>query len=152
MRVLLMAESLLVHLITSDFSYDNMEHNGTRKFCSLAFPQLNSMECWSLAFLVYMVLFVTSTYLIHNIHELFILISYIRGNSLTGAPQLVKQYPVCPIRQHSPSLLSNSNVLGSVSSNIHNIYWFCEYLPMCRIWGSHGGAYEDGCLLGCSAV
>jgi hypothetical protein len=21
-----------------------------------------------------------------------------------------------------------------------------------RIWGSHGGEYEDGCLLGCSAV
>jgi hypothetical protein len=21
-----------------------------------------------------------------------------------------------------------------------------------RIWGSHGGEYEDGCLLGCSTV
>jgi hypothetical protein len=25
-------------------------------------------------------------------------------------------------------------------------------LFICRIWGSHGGEYEDGCLLGCSAV
>jgi hypothetical protein len=22
----------------------------------------------------------------------------------------------------------------------------------CRIWGSHGGRYEDGCILGCSAM
>jgi hypothetical protein len=27
-----------------------------------------------------------------------------------------------------------------------------RYKTLCRIWGSHGGEYEDGCLLGCCAV
>jgi hypothetical protein len=27
-----------------------------------------------------------------------------------------------------------------------------EFILLSRIWGSHGGEYEDGCLLGCSAV
>jgi hypothetical protein len=27
-----------------------------------------------------------------------------------------------------------------------------NHRSLSRIWGSHGGEYEDGCLLGCSAV
>jgi hypothetical protein len=30
--------------------------------------------------------------------------------------------------------------------------WAREENLVCRILGSHGGEYEDGCLLGCSAV
>jgi hypothetical protein len=29
---------------------------------------------------------------------------------------------------------------------------FHNLIPVCRIWGSHAGEYEDGCVLGCSAV
>jgi hypothetical protein len=27
-----------------------------------------------------------------------------------------------------------------------------DWIHLSRIWGSHGGEYEDGCLLGCSTV
>jgi hypothetical protein len=30
--------------------------------------------------------------------------------------------------------------------------YISEAFLVIRIWGSHGGEYEDGCLLGCSAV
>jgi hypothetical protein len=30
--------------------------------------------------------------------------------------------------------------------------WYLKLKLICRIWGSHSGEYEDGCLLGCSAV
>jgi hypothetical protein len=38
---------------------------------------------------------------------------------------------------------------------IFRVIDFLQYssiLKIFRIWGSHGGWYEDGCLLGCSAV
>jgi hypothetical protein len=30
--------------------------------------------------------------------------------------------------------------------------WHLQQYNLCRIWGSHSGEYEDGCLLGCSTV
>jgi hypothetical protein len=33
-----------------------------------------------------------------------------------------------------------------------DIDWFKAVFSLSMIWGSHGGEYEDGCLVGCSAV
>jgi hypothetical protein len=40
----------------------------------------------------------------------------------------------------------------SCTKKVVHISCFWRFLILSRIWGSHGGEYEDGCLLGCSAV
>jgi hypothetical protein len=37
-------------------------------------------------------------------------------------------------------------------ANKKTVIEFYTLQIICRILGSHGGEYEDGCLLGCSAV
>jgi hypothetical protein len=45
-----------------------------------------------------------------------------------------------------------SQILEQRLKTGHNHFVLQLSQLICRIWGSHGGKYEDGCLLGCSAV
>jgi hypothetical protein len=43
-------------------------------------------------------------------------------------------------------------IAPSTNQEILILLWNKKVQYCSRIWGSHGGEYEDGCLLGCSAV
>jgi hypothetical protein len=44
------------------------------------------------------------------------------------------------------------NVTENFSASFQENQVQADKLYISRIWVSHGGEYEDGCLLGCSAV
>jgi hypothetical protein len=44
------------------------------------------------------------------------------------------------------------NIVASKGSNLGPIDDYLHRDSSCEISGSHGGEYEDGCLLGCSTV
>jgi hypothetical protein len=47
--------------------------------------------------------------------------------------------------------LSNMKRIG-ITNNGWVFFVSCNTLSLCEISGSHGGKYEDDCLLGCCAV
>jgi hypothetical protein len=60
----------------------------------------------------------------------------------------------CKCYSVKTSLIMNDNILKHSQILINVIFISCIRIirDLSRIWGSYGGEYEDGCLLGCSAV
>jgi hypothetical protein len=53
---------------------------------------------------------------------------------------------------HYTSQAASSESVGTGDGPTVRIYYMKNQINRCEISGSHGGEYEDGCLVGCCAM
>jgi hypothetical protein len=67
-------------------------------------------------------------------------------SSLLGLNILLSPHPA------QSKMLSYYMIMSSEPIYSYHSSEYLAYIYTSRIWGSHGGEYEDGCVLGCSKV
>jgi hypothetical protein len=85
---------------------------------------------------------------------------YTQVHSTTTGHETIQKPNLAPQFHHTNSGDENfyiwprplpPTIFPKTNARIKNV-WFTQSILSFRIWGSHGGEYEDCCLLGCCAV